>query len=708
MTDGMTEPSGAKIPVRAVILCGGEGARLWPTSTPARPKPFVALTDGQSGFADALARALAVSAGEPLLIVGAQLHETLIRDQLAGRPATLLLEPVGRNSGPAIAAAAVSATAQGADPVLVILSADHRVRDLDSFVVSASQAIAAAREGAIVVFGIEPVEASTAYGYIKPSPSPGPTAPVEQFVEKPDAATAQIYRDQGYLWNSGMFVARAGVLLDAFARFAPDMLDAARRAVAEADQDVLGPALADAPAVPFDIAVMEKTDKAQVVRAGFDWMDVGSWPAVLSVEANGQGSAFQGEAAIWGADRVLTRAGDGARVAVVGASDVSVIVEGRDVLVASHAAAQSVRDVSAHFAARPRRYFTDLTDAAAWFDLWMRTNALPLWATLGCDQSFGGFHESLDTQGRPDPAAPRRLRVQARQVFVFATAGRLGWPGPWREVCQHGLAELARRRDAQTGLYSSFRTKGGHGPAAATYDQAFVLLAFAAAARAGLQPLALASAARALITALNARREADELYVETEFPFEHANANMHMLESFLAWRDIDSTWSDLTDQQACAAMAAYWDQDLQVLFDTIGHAHERRIWPGHQFEWASLVWHWRRDERAGPLYAAGVRGVNVKRGLVIAEITAEGEEVDTRSRLWAQAERLRAAWRLGDKDGALAAINCVRDYCETSPIGAWRDRRLPNGAYVTEPAPASSLYHLASAWAELQEVTPPV
>lgn len=704
MTDGMNEPAATMHPVRAVILCGGEGARLWPASTPDRPKPFVALTDGRSGFQDALLRGGAVAPEAALLVVGAEAHRTLIRAQIGERPAELLLEPVGRNSGPAIAAAAVAAAREG-DPVLVILSADHRVRDLDGFVESASRAIAAAREGAIVVFGVEPTEASTAYGYIKPGAAAATR--VERFVEKPDDAAAEQYRAEGYLWNSGMFVARASVLLDAFEAFAPDVLRAVRRAVQEVSEDLLSGALAEAPSVAFDVAVMEKTDKARVVRAAFDWMDVGSWPAVLTAEADQDGSARQGDAAIWGAERVLARAGDGARVAVVGASDVSVIVEGRDVLVASHAVAQQVRSAAAYFAGRPRCYFTDLSEAAGWFDLWMHANALPLWSTLGRDPASGGFHESLDANGQPNPNAPRRLRVQARQVFVFATAGRLGWGGPWRETCEHGLAELTRRLDAETGLYRSFRGSAGQHSGAATYDQAFVLLAFAAAARAGIEPLAMAPAAEALVRALAARLDDDGLYRETEVPFEHANANMHLLEALLAWRDADGGWVGHVDRQAGAAMAVYWNPDRGVLFDTVGDRPDHRVWPGHQFEWASLIWHWRRDERASTLYEAGVRGVDPARGVVVAEITPEGAVVEGVARLWAQAERLRAAWRLGDAEGALATLNCLRDYCEAIPVGAWRDRRLPNGAYVSEAAPASSLYHLASAWAELQETPAP-
>ncbi|MDM0077382.1 mannose-1-phosphate guanylyltransferase/mannose-6-phosphate isomerase [Variovorax sp. J2P1-59] len=273
----------------SVVLSGGSGSRLWPASRQAFPKPFMKL-GGSTLLQQAVERGQACGTGD-LMIVTNKDHLFLTRDvlQQSSNPpaATLLLEPKGRNTAPAIALAALQCTAQfGGDTVMLILSADHLVPDVEQFVASARQAVRIARQGALVVFGISPTSPNTGFGYIEVEHVSRESQRAIRFVEKPDLQTAQEYLATGrYYWNSGMFCFTADAIIAAFEQNAPEVLEAARRAM-ESSKTVAGTVQFDPhifslqPDISIDYAVMERADNVQVVPAKFSWSDVGSWPSV--------------------------------------------------------------------------------------------------------------------------------------------------------------------------------------------------------------------------------------------------------------------------------------------------------------------------------------------------------------------------------------------------------------------------------------------
>ncbi len=483
---------GAVVPV---ILCGGAGTRLWPASTTARPKPFAVLVGERSGFQDALARGLAVGSGAPALVIGAATDRPVIDAQARriGAPVQVVLEPGGRSSGPALAAAAVWLAASDPDAILVALSADHHVDNRAAFTADIVLAVEAARTGAVVTLGAKPTEPSTAFGYIRTGEAAAPVKPVLAFVEKPDAERAAAYVAEGCLWNTGMFVVAASTLITELERYAPDVLAAARAGVEQSTEEagavLLGQGFLGAPTISIDHAVMEKTTLAKVVPARFGWADLGAWDAVLAASTRDEdGNCAPPDAVLVDARNVLARAPAGVRLGVVGLDNVAVVAEPGAVLVCALDRTQDVKVVAERMAATPPTIFADLGEARVAFDRWMRTSALPLWWTVGADHQAGGFHERLTLEGRPT-VEPRRMLVQARQAFAFAMAGRSGWSGPWRDAILHGLTYIDDHYRLDDGLYGAAFTPadGSRSEAARTYDQAFALLAWAAAREAGVR-----------------------------------------------------------------------------------------------------------------------------------------------------------------------------------------------------------------------------
>lgn len=327
--------------IRPLIMCGGSGTRLWPVSRDSSPKQFAPLLGERSSFQETVLRVSDPTLFDPPLIVAGRKHHFMIRDQLEeiGASADLLLEPMARDSGPAIAAG-VCAIAQDdpATPVLV-LAADHVVRDGANFRATVAGALGAAHSGRIVTFGIEPSFAATAYGYIEPgAPLAGhdPARLVSRFVEKPGAEAALAYVTAGFLWNSGNFLFRADTLLSEYARFSPDSLVAIKEAVSRARPD-LGGTVLDAAAFlraekkSIDYAVMERSRLMAVVPGRFGWSDIGTWDALWDIaERDDDGNTVRGEAVMLDSRNSLVST-DGAVVGMIGVSDL-VVVATRDAI----------------------------------------------------------------------------------------------------------------------------------------------------------------------------------------------------------------------------------------------------------------------------------------------------------------------------------------------------------------------------------------
>lgn len=287
--------------ITPLIVCGGSGNRLQPVSQDGRPKQFLRLLGEQSTFQETLRRVADATVFAPPVIVANRDHRALLDDQLkeARAMATLVvLEPEKRGSGPAILAGILALNESlGAGDLILVLAADHRVHDVDGFRRTCQMAIAAAQAGAIVTFGITPDHPATGYGYIEP----GEEQRVRRFIEKPDAERATHYVREGFLWNSGNFLFRAATLLEEYRRFDDVTVEAVARAVRQGDAGSgllhLDPlTFAQAAANSIDYAVMEETARAAVVRAEFDWTDIGSWSALhrlLSREAESPGNRIR-------------------------------------------------------------------------------------------------------------------------------------------------------------------------------------------------------------------------------------------------------------------------------------------------------------------------------------------------------------------------------------------------------------------------------
>jgi mannose-1-phosphate guanylyltransferase/mannose-6-phosphate isomerase len=366
--------------VQPVILCGGSGTRLWPLSREQYPKQLLAL-DGERTLLQATALRIDASAVppgwrlEPPLVIVNEAYRFITAEQLrqVAVPAVILLEPAGRNTAPALSAAALSALdgndAADADPVLVVMPADHVIAQLDRFLDAVAQALPLAAAGRLVTFGIVPTAPETGYGYIQRGAGiPGSAAAdIARFVEKPDSETAQRYLDSGdYLWNSGIFILRASVWLGLIGRLRPDILKSCREAMAASVRDAdflrLEPrAFAACPADSIDYAVMEKlapaagAGRGAVLPLDAGWSDVGGWDALWKIGAkDGDGNALAGDIVTVGTRNTLVRA-ESRLVACVGLNN-AVVVETPDaVLVASRDQLHLIREVVARLkaAARP-------------------------------------------------------------------------------------------------------------------------------------------------------------------------------------------------------------------------------------------------------------------------------------------------------------------------------------------------------------------
>ena len=365
----------APTPVVPVILSGGFGTRLWPASRKRRPKHLLPLRDERTMFRITLERTRGLAGVAAPLIACNEDHRPGIQRDLhrAGYDdATIVLEPVGRNTAPAVAAAALQLVARHGEAVMLVLPADHVVADEEAFARAVSVAVPQAEKGRLVTFGIVPTFPATGYGYIQTGDRLTPSVrTVSRFIEKPRRSTAARYlRTGGYLWNSGMFVFSAAAVLEELERYAPAVLAACREAVARAESRnglilLDEESFAASPAISIDYAVMEKTTRAAVVPLDAGWSDVGDWAALWDLaDHDADGNTIGGDVIAIGARNSLLRS-TGRLLGVVGVVDLVVVEAADAVLVAARDRAQDVKALVERLQSEGRPEFD--SDGSDWY-----------------------------------------------------------------------------------------------------------------------------------------------------------------------------------------------------------------------------------------------------------------------------------------------------------------------------------------------------
>ena len=323
----------------AVIIAGGSGTRLWPLSRASHPKQFLSLQYNATMLQSTVMRLENLDIQSTIIICNEE-HRFFVAEQLRAidKLGSIILEPVGRNTAPAIALAALSVED---DPLLLVLAADHVIQDQIAFTRAVNAAIPLAESGKLVTFGIEPNEAHTGYGYIKKGEKNNAGFAVEQFVEKPSTALAQDYVSSGdYYWNSGIFLFKASKYLEELKNFRPDIYEACQYSVAEmqADLDFLRvdkEKFESCPSESADYAVMEKTKDALVVPLDAGWSDIGTWSSLWNMsEKDDDGNVTNGDVMLYSSNNSYVRTDD-KLIAAIGVDDL-VIVSTKDALLVSH------------------------------------------------------------------------------------------------------------------------------------------------------------------------------------------------------------------------------------------------------------------------------------------------------------------------------------------------------------------------------------
>lgn len=705
------------------ILCGGAGSRLWPLSDALRPKPFLSLPSGRTMLAET---ALRLEAGGrpdmgflPVTAIGSERHGALLRTQLPD--AALILEPVARDSAPAVALAALSASPHA---LVLILPADHHIARPERFLEAIASGAEAAADGRIVVFGITPDHPATGYGYIRACEA-GAVRKVEAFVEKPDLATARDYLASGeYFWNAGIFLFRADVMLGELEREAPSVLSAAREALAGAKTDtVIGArivarsAFAAAPAISIDYAVMEKTPLASLVPVDMGWSDVGDYAALKALsEPDANGNTVDGPAVLHGVTGSYVRS-EGPVIAVKGVDGLAIAATREAVIVTRLDEAAGIKPlVSAAQSVSP------LSPAAAdWARRWLFDDCLPLWARTAWDADRGGFVETLSLDGTSQPERERRMRVIPRQIFAFSQAALLGWnKGEARHIAMLGLEYLDGPARASAGGWVHRLDRSGNAldPRRGLYDHAFVILAGAAAFQAFGEARALELALEALdfVTSRMADRSGEGFYDPEMAPdVRAANPHMHLLEACLALEAASGSADALDCARLCVERFedSFFHPASGAVVEDLHADWSRgsgpwRTEPGHCHEWAWLLAEyeartghdlisWRRRM----IGFADSKGRDRQSGFAHNSVDTQGTVLDGNRRLWPQLEMLRARLRHpetaapGEAERLLARLRAtyLADACE----GGWMDAYDPDGAPLAKDIPASMLYHIMTA-----------
>lgn len=699
--------------VTPVILCGGGGTRLWPLSTPRTPKQFLPLTGPRSMVAETLERVSDDSLFGPAMAIGSSRHRHELTRELPG--VQLVLEPMGRNSAPAIAAASLLAKP---DDILLILPADHHIKDVAAFHRAIRTAQPAACEGQIVTFGINPDFPAAGYGYIEATDSPNAAKPVARFVEKPDAETARTYIETGrFYWNAGIFMFTAQVMRDALAAHAPDILDSVRAALDESGQ-IDRAAFARCRSESIDYAVMEAADNIAVMPVSMGWSDVGDFRAVhaLHAEASHDPKVLRGAVVAPDAERVFIQS-SGPKVAVHGLDAIAVIATRDAVLVSSLDGAAGIKKAVSGIQTLGQTLLR--ADQRGHLGDWLWDRVMPAWAARAIAPD-GGLVEGLSLEGEPLLDHPRRGRVAPRQLYSFARAKQLGWnpDGAADTVIEAALTFLdGPARSPQGGWAHRFDSQGKvSDPRRDLYDHAFVALAGAQLAALGdPRGEALAQEAFTVIDDLFK----DDIYGgwvdhETGGGGKLSNPHMHLLEASLRHYEV---MGDPASAERIQTLATLFERfmfapETGAVLERFGpdwtRIRDDRIEPGHCYEWIFLLSE--VDRLVGRDCGSWVRRIHgfaesqgIKDGLALDSLGP----VETSYRLWPQLERLRTYITLGSPQAPVKAMadEIISLYLNKGPTHGWVDRVDADRQPSVSMVPASMIYHLMTGLAPF--ITPP-
>lgn len=712
--------------IHPVLLCGGSGTRLWPLSTPERPKQFLALTSDTSMIENTALRV--ASSNSPsltfseALVIGSERHAELLTDVLPN--VRKILEPKGRNTAPAVAAACLAFKPHD---LILILPADHDIQDIPAFHRAIETAAAAAEDGAIVTFGVKPTHPSTGYGYIKASDNVEDALDVDAFVEKPDLKTAESYIEAGsYFWNAGIFLFKACSMLEALTTFAPDVLKGIKHAMAgkETQRTILLNEIefAKTPCISIDYAVIEKASNVKTVPVNMGWSDVGGYRTLRElVTEKPQDNFTSGPVVVENSNGLYVRS-EGPVIAVNGVSNLVIVATKNEVMVTPanddavvkglSAAAQSIQHARAPFAELKQ-------NAKDW--MW---NAFATWAQVGWDRDKGGFVEQLHMSGKPDANANRRVRVQARQVFSFANAIEMGWPEreTAKALIDQGVAYIdAKTRHPESGFVHVIDADANAiDDVRDLYDHAFIILAGSAAYKASGNRTALKIAKDAFdYINLNLKDHEHGGWFESsnfELP-RRANSHMHLLEAMMAYYAATRSETALKPAAEIVRLfeAKFFNPATDVMaefFNADWSPQDREdevIWePGHHYEWATLLHrfsnlsgHDSLSYQRRLIRRADQTGLSARTGFAINSLQANTKLTNPNARLWHQLERMSAHLLHFDVENGSVPDTLFRkiseSYLNAGPSGGWLDELDDEGNALSEAVPASMLYHVTKA-----------
>ncbi|MCP2669720.1 AGE family epimerase/isomerase [Maricaulaceae bacterium EIL42A08] len=678
-------------------------------STPIKPKQFLNLSGERSMLAETAARVSDPARFNAPIAIGSARHDALLRSELP--EARILLEPLGRNSAPPIAAACLMSEA---DDLLLILPADHHIQDVEAFLAAIETGAAAAEDGQIVTFGIEPHYPATGYGYIE-AEGLEPARPVVRFVEKPDHAKATEYLATGrFFWNAGIFLFQASVMSEALKAHAADILQGVESALSD---DVLDrAAFRQVRSESIDYAVLEHAKNISVVPVSMGWSDLGDFRALHDAATDEDTIHTEGHAEVTESSNIYVRA-EGVKVAVHGLEDVAIVATPDNVLVTRLSDAARIKPVTGALSEIGRVAATDAQQT--WLQSWLWDDVMPTWARLALCQGSGGCVENLDLDGQARPGQSRRGRIAPRQLYSFARAKQMGWnpDGAADRVIEASYAFInGPARVPSGGWAHKFNYEGAiEDPRRDLYDHAFVALSAC--------QLAALGDPRGEALALEAFETIDKLFYderrggwhdpETEPGLKRANPHMHLLEASLAhYEAVHDDASLKRINTICTMFERYmFDPASGAMIENFKVDWSReaanRIEPGHCYEWAFLLGEaerltgrdtasWRRRlidyaERHG-----------LKHGFALDLVGTD----DPSFRLWPQLERVRALSHTPRPGINIPSIldQIVEAYLKPGPKHGWIDRLDGKLAPAATNVPASMVYHLMTA---LAPIAPP-